>query len=76
MTLPSRTSPFVFRGKSDFVQDRTRDGRKFRMLTVIDEFTRECLAIDVARRLNSQSVLAVLADLMVQRGVPDHIRSG
>ncbi|MEM8643619.1 MAG: IS3 family transposase [Pseudomonadota bacterium] len=59
----------------DFVQDRTRDGRKFRMLTVIDEFTRECLAIDVARRLNSQSVLAVLADLMVQRGVPDHIRS-
>ena len=35
----------------DFVQDRTRDGRKFRMLTVIDEFTRECLAIDVARRL-------------------------
>jgi transposase InsO family protein len=45
------------------------------MLTVIDEFTRECLAIDVARRLNSQSVLAVLADLMVRRGVPDHIRS-
>ncbi|MEO1476628.1 MAG: IS3 family transposase [Pseudomonadota bacterium] len=59
----------------DFVQDRTRDGRKFRMLTVIDEFTRECLAIDVARRLNSQSVLTVLADLMVRRGVPDHIRS-
>lgn len=59
----------------DFVQDHTRDGRNFRMLTVIDEFTRECLAIDVARRLNSQSVLAVLADLMVRRGVPDHIRS-
>ncbi|MEL6244373.1 MAG: integrase core domain-containing protein, partial [Pseudomonadota bacterium] len=49
--------------------------RKFRVLTVIDEFTRECLAIEVARRLNSQSVLAVLADLMVRRGVPDHIRS-
>ena len=59
----------------DFVQDRTRDGRKFRMLIVIDEFTRECLAIDVARRLNSQNVLAVLADLMTARGVPDHIRS-
>ncbi|MEM1395827.1 MAG: IS3 family transposase [Pseudomonadota bacterium] len=59
----------------DFVQDRTRDGRTFRILTVIDEFTRECLAIDVARRLNSESVLAVLADLMVSRGVPDHIRS-
>lgn len=57
------------------MQDRTRDGRKFRMLTVIDEFTRECLAIDAARRLNSQNVLTVLADLMVRRGVPDHIRS-
>ena len=59
----------------DFVQDRTRDGRKFRMLTIIDEFTRECLAIEVARRLDSQSVLAALADLMVNHGVPDHIRS-
>ncbi len=59
----------------DFVQDRTHDGRKFRMLTVIDEFTRECLAIGVARRLNSQSVLAVLAYTMVRRGVPDNIRS-
>lgn len=59
----------------DFVQDRTRDGRKLRMLTVIDEFTRECLAIKVARRLNSKDVLEVLADLMVARGVPDHIRS-
>ena len=45
------------------------------MLTVIDEFTRKCLAIDVARRLNNQNVLAVLADLMIRPGVPDHIRS-
>ena len=45
------------------------------MLTVIDEFTRECLAIKVKRRLNNQEVLAVLGDLMVQRGAPDHIRS-
>ncbi len=59
----------------DFVQDRTRDGRKFRMLTVIDEFTRECLAIVAERRLNSQDVLSVLAELMMARGVPDHIRS-
>lgn len=59
----------------DFVQDRTRDGCMFRMLTVIDEFTRECLAIEVGRRLNSQNVLSVLADLMLVRGVPDHIRS-
>ena len=45
------------------------------MLTVIDEHTRECLAIKVARRLNSKDVLEVRADLMVARGVPDHIRS-
>ena len=59
----------------DFVQDRTHDGRKFRMLTVIDEFTRECLAINVERRLNSKKVLEVLADLMIKHGVPGHIRS-
>ncbi len=41
----------------DFVQDRTRDNRKFRILTVIDEFARECLSIKVGRRLNSQDVL-------------------
>ena len=55
---------------------RTHDGRAFRMLTIIDEHTRECLAIDVNRRLNSESVLERLSDLFVRRGVPDHIRSG
>ena len=59
----------------DFVQDRTHDGRTIRMLTVIDEFTRKCLAIEVSRRLRSDDVLHVLADLMVHQGVPDHIRS-
>jgi putative transposase len=59
----------------DFVQARTRDGRAFRMLTVIDEFTRECLAIDVSRRLTSDDVLERLSDLLVRRGVPGHIRS-
>ena len=59
----------------DFVFDRTADGKPLRMLTVVDEYTRECLAIEVARRLNSQSVLALLADLFVTRGVPEHIRS-
>jgi len=59
----------------DFVQDRTHDGRTFRMLTVIDEFTRECLAINVARRLRHDDVLQVLADLFTQHGPPDHIRS-
>jgi putative transposase len=59
----------------DFVQARTHDGRSFRMLTVIDEFTRECLAIDVARRLTSEDVLERLSDLFIRRGVPQHIRS-
>lgn len=59
----------------DFVMDRTHDGRPLRMLTVIDEYTRECLAIDVARRLNHQDVLDRLADLFVRQGVPDYIRS-
>ena len=59
----------------DFVQDRTYDGRAFRMLTLIDEYTRECLAIDVARRLTGEDVLERLSDLFVRRGVPDCIRS-
>ena len=59
----------------DFVQDRTSDGRLFRMLTVIDEYTRERLAIMVARRLTSDDVLQALTDLFVERGPPDHIRS-
>jgi transposase InsO family protein len=58
----------------DFVQDRTHDGRRFRMLTVIDEYTRECLAIVVARRLGSDDVLQTLTDLFVEHGPPEHIR--
>lgn len=59
----------------DFVTDRTHDGRSFRMLTIIDEFTRECLAIDVARHLSSDDVLHRLAELFFERGPPDFIRS-
>ena len=59
----------------DFVEDRTRDGRKFRMLCVVDEFTREALAIRVARKLSSTDVIDILADLFIARGVPTHIRS-
>jgi transposase InsO family protein len=59
----------------DFVQAMTRDGRALRMLTVIDEFTRECLAIDVASRLTSDDVLEPLSDLFVRRGFRAHIRS-
>jgi putative transposase len=59
----------------DFVQARTHDGRVFRMLTVLDEYSRECLAIAVARRLRSDDVLQVLAELFVRHGAPDYIRS-
>jgi transposase InsO family protein len=59
----------------DFVQDRTQHGRTFSMLTVIDEFTRRCLANVVARRLNSDDVLHCLAELFTTHGPPEHIRS-
>jgi putative transposase len=54
----------------DFVEDRTHDGRRFRMLTVIDEYTRACLAIEVARHLRSDDVLHRLTELFVERGPP------
>jgi putative transposase len=56
----------------DFVEARTHDGRKIRMLNVIDEFTRECLAIRVARKLKGTDVIDVLSDLFILRGVPVH----
>ena len=59
----------------DFVEDKTHDGRKIRMFNVIDEYTRECLAIRVRRKLNSKDVLMVLSKLFIQRGVPAHVRS-
>ena len=59
----------------DFVQSRTSDGRAIRMLTVLDEYTRECLAIDVERKLTAEDVLVQLTDLFVRRGVPKHLRS-
>jgi putative transposase len=59
----------------DFVADRTHDGRAIRMLTVIDEYRRECLAIEVERRLRSDDVLATLTRLFVERGPPEFIRS-
>lgn len=59
----------------DFVQARTHDGRSLRLLTLIDEYTRECLAVRVARRLNSHHVIEVLGDAMLTHGVPEHVRS-
>ena len=59
----------------DFVHHRTDDGRAFRILNILDEFSRECLAIRVNRKLNSTSVIDVLMDLFILRGVPSFIRS-
>ena len=59
----------------DFMIDRTHDGRAIKMLTVIDEYTREALAIIVARKITSDDVLDCLTDLFVTYGPPEHIRS-
>jgi len=59
----------------DFVSAATHDGRTLRLLTLIDEYTRECLAIGVARRLGSQEVIETLADVMLGRGIPEYLRS-
>jgi transposase InsO family protein len=59
----------------DFVSETTHDGRKLRLLTVIDEYTRECLAIRVRRRMTSHDVLYALSELFLEYGIPEHIRS-
>jgi len=60
---------------NDFMQDRTHNVVKFRILNVIDEFTRECLTVRVDRSLTYHDVIKVLTDLFIERGVPVHIRS-
>jgi putative transposase len=59
----------------DFMADRTSDGRALKLLTIIDEYSRECLAIDVGRKLTSDHVMHRLTQLFVERGVPDYLRS-
>jgi len=59
----------------DFVSEQTHDGRKLRLLTVIDEYSRECLAIRVARHITSQDVLYTLSELFLEKGLPGYIRS-
>ena len=59
----------------DFVAERTHDGRALKMLTIVDEYTRECLAIHVGRRLRSNDLIEHPFNLFVTRGLPDYIRS-
>ena len=59
----------------DFVTERTEDGRQLKLLVVIDEFTRECLAIEPARSFRAREVILALQYLFAVRGAPEHIRS-
>jgi transposase InsO family protein len=59
----------------DFVMARTADGKAFRLLNIIDEYTRECLTIEVKRKITSQDVIDQLFELFIFRGIPEHIRS-
>jgi putative transposase len=59
----------------DFVSDQTSDGRRLKYLCVVDEFTRECLALEVRRSFRAKEVIAVLAGLIAVRGAPVHLRS-
>lgn len=59
----------------DFMVDATADGRALRLLTMVDEFTRECLAIEVARALPTAAVIPVLERVMAERGRPTFLRS-
>lgn len=59
----------------DFVADRTRDGRAFRILNVIDEYSRKCLASIAERKITASDVIGCLAELFLVHGLPEHIRS-
>jgi Transposase and inactivated derivatives len=59
----------------DFVHHRTEDGKAFRTLNIVDEYTRECLMIKVQRKLNSRDVINALSDLFILKGIPRYIRS-
>jgi len=59
----------------DFVMDRTDDGRVIKILTLIDEYTKEALAVYPARRIRANDVIDILADVMVERGIPEYLRS-
>jgi transposase InsO family protein len=59
----------------DFAMIRTSDGKPVRILVIIDEYTRECLSLLVARRIRSQNVLDNLYELFIKRGIPEYIRS-
>ena len=74
-TIPTRAERINHVWSWDFISDRTDNGGKRRILSVIDEYSRECLALHVARKLTAADLVEVMAKLVTQRGVPAHIRS-
>ena len=73
--LPTRAAHRGHVWTYDFVFDRTERGQALKMLVVLDEYTRECHRIRVGRRLDSAAVIAMLAELFMVHGAPEHLRS-
>jgi len=59
----------------DFVSDKTHDGKKLKLLTIVDEFSKECLGIPVKRKMTSNDVIDALSNLFIIKGMPEYIRS-
>jgi transposase InsO family protein len=74
-TIPTRAERLNQVWSWDFVADRTDNGGRLRILCLIDEHSRECLALQVARKLTAQDLLEVMERLVAERGAPEHIRS-
>ena len=74
-TIPTRAERVNHVWTWDFISDRTDNGGKLRILSVLDEYTRECLALHVARQLTAADLIVVMERLVAQRGAPAHIRS-
>ena len=74
-TIPTRAERVNHVWSWDFISDRTDNGGKLRILSLIDEYSRECLALQVARKLTAADLIEVMEKLVTQRGVPTHIRS-
>jgi putative transposase len=74
-TIPTRAERLNHVWSWDFVADRTDNGGRLRILCLIDEYSRECLALHVARKLTAKDLIEVMERLVAERGVPEHIRS-
>ncbi len=74
-TIPTKAQRVNHVWSWDFISDRTDNGGKLRILSILDEYSRECLALHVARKLTAADLIEVMERLVTQRGVPAHIRS-